>query len=477
MTRWWPLAALLFLIAGILPFALLIFHAVPQADDFVYGALVRQDGLWGGLSHIYAHWSGRVFSNALIMLPTAMSDATGIDRVLAGQIFGAVMLSLLAALAYGALRSLARPHGFWPPEIWQTALGSLLFLYVLLSNARSVRDTLLWVPGLATYAVPAIVGASLYVWLHDRAARGQQLPQTSLLWLCPILALTATANEFTGPALIVIIAASYGIRLGLGAAQHQPRLHAAFALATLAGLAVVLAAPGNETRLAEQTAGGDPVETLVWGPIYFLNYLALRVDSPGLIGWLLLVALASRSREPESPGSAPSASPILVWTPLAVFLAIGVLAFSAGVYGFGSLLPGRAQNQVHLIGMVLATLAVAEAMRVYGPALSAWRRRRAPSLDQRRLIALAIILIALSPQTSRAVYTLATGAAAFEAENRARLAALAHSADAAVQLPRWQHRPLLLVQEDLTPNPNHWINRGIADYFGLASVAVRPPDR
>ena len=362
------------LLAGLVPFALLTSHAVPQADDFVYGAITRSEGLLGGVRQIYQDWSGRFFSNFLIMLPTAIADTTGADRVLVGQMAGFVVFGLLAALAFGTVRLLV-PSA----PLWCIGPASLLFLYVLLSNARSVRDTLLWVPGIATYAVAGILGAGLYVWLHSLAARSRPIPPEALIWLCPLMAVTAGANEFTGPALVIIVAASFGLRAGLAGRPRQPWTHAALALSALIGLAIVLAAPGNETRVAHQSAGGDPLETLIWGPIYFLNYLALRVDSPGLVGWLLVVALIVR-RHDRRQESQPAGAPLLVWVPLAVFAAYGLLAFSAGVFGFGSLLPGRAQNQVHLTGMVLASVAVAEAVRVHGPALSDWRKRRLPGL-------------------------------------------------------------------------------------------------
>ncbi|NBC31907.1 MAG: hypothetical protein GVY13_04455 [Alphaproteobacteria bacterium] len=456
------------LLAGLAPVVCLVFYSVPQADDFFYGALAREHGLAGGIAEMYGSWSGRFLISWLIMLPTVLADETGaalIDPVRGG---GLLMLGALAGLAFYTARLVIPKAAGWP-----AGLAGLVFLYVLLANARSLRDTLYWVPGFAPYAVPAVIGAALYAWLHGAAARGERVPPGHLLWLCPLLAVTAGANEFTGPALVTIVAASVVLRAGLGGRPLQPLVHAALALAALAGTAIVLAAPGNDVRVAQQSAGGDVLETLVWGPIYFLNYLALRVDSPGLAGWLLLVALAVRGAERIS-GTPSPARPLLVWMPLAVFAAYGLLAFSAGVYGLGSLLPGRAQNQVHLTFMVLASLSAAEAARFYGPALSAWLQARAPQLDRRRLALIAVVLIALSPQSWRAAYDLLSGeAAGFAAENRTRLAKLEESpARKKFLVPAWQHRPALLVQEDMAPDPLHWINLNIADYYGHAAVAT-----
>ena len=82
------------LLAGLVPFLVLVSHAVPQADDFAYGAVTRSEGLFGGVWQIYQDWSGRFFSNLLIMLPTAVADATGADRVLVGQMAGFLVLAL-----------------------------------------------------------------------------------------------------------------------------------------------------------------------------------------------------------------------------------------------------------------------------------------------------------------------------------------------------------------------------------------------
>lgn len=456
------------LLAGLAPFVLLIFQAVPQADDFFYGALALEHGLFGGIGEMYGRWSGRFLISFLIMLPTILADETGAMLIDLARIGGLLIFGAISALAFYTARLLIPKAAGWP-----TGLAGLLFLYVVLANARSVRDTLYWVPGFAPYALPAVIGAALYAWLHAAAAEERRLAPGHLLWLCPLLAVTAGANEFTGPALVTIIAASIVLRAGLGGRPLQPLVHTALALPALAGTAIVLAAPGNDVRVAQQSTGGDPLETLVWGPIYFLNYLALRIDSPGLAGWLLLVALAVRGAERRAETPSP-VRPLLVWIPLTVFVVYGLLAFGAGVYGLGSLLPGRAQNQVHLTFMVLASLAAAEAARSYGPALSAWLKARAPRLDRRRLALIAVVLIALSPQSWRAAYDLASGeAAGFAAENRTRLAKLEESpARKKFLLPPWQHHPALLVQEDMAPDPLHWINLSIADYYGHAAVAT-----
>jgi hypothetical protein len=463
-SRWSPIAAGLVAALVIAPFALLTLSAVPQADDFCYAIAAQAHGLWDGTLEFYGNWTGRFFSSLLIMLPSAMAGPDGAALTAAVQGVSLVMLLAVFGLALWTMRLLF-PR--WP---WGLALlAAFVFLAAILGNIRSARDLLYWVSGHATYAIPAILSAGLYVWLHVEAAARRRLSPPWLAGLCPLVLLVSGANEFTGPGLALIAAAGMALRSRLGA-RPQPGFHGALILAACAGFALVLAAPGNHARL-EVAAGGDILETIVWAPIYFLNFAALRIDMPGFFGWLILVWLAAGlyQRRYGRPGDG---APGLVFIPLAVLLAYGLTAFAAGVFGIGSILPARAQNQVLLTAMVLGTVAVAEAARLYGASLEAWLRRRLPALTPGRLAAAGLLLLALSPQALQAWYTALVQAPVFEAEARGHLQQLAAAPRERVELEPLSAKPELLVQEWIQADPDHWVNRCVADYFGHGQVAV-----
>lgn len=460
--RWIPIAAGLVAALVIAPFALLSLSAVPQADDFCYAIAALDHGLWGGTLELYRGWTGRFLSSFLIMLPAAMA---GSDIAALTGAVQAISLAMLLAVSGLALWTMRLLFPRWP---WGFALmAALVFLAAILGNIRSARDLLYWVSGHATYALPAIVSAGLYVRLHVTAAARRRLSPLWLMGLCPLVLVVSGANEFTGPGLALIVAAGMVLRFRLGD-RPQPGFHGALIAAACAGFALVLAAPGNAARL-EVAAGGDILETIVWAPIYFINFAALRIDMPGFFGWLILVWLAAGLYD-RRYGRPSTGSPLLVYMPLAVLLAYGLVAFAAGVFGIGSMLPARAQNQVHLTAMVLGTIAVAEAARLYGPSLEAWLRRRLPALTPGRLAATGLVLLALSPQALQAWYTALVQAPVFEAEARGHLQQLAAAPRERVELEPLSAKPELLVQEWIQADPNHWVNRCVADYFGLGQV-------
>lgn len=455
-------------LAGLAIFAALAAFAVPQADDFCYAAVVRSDGLIGGALAFYHDWTGRIAATLLIMLPWAAADATGVDVV---QVYRAAGLALLALAAVPAALAARR---LWPKAgpAATTAIAATL-LYCLIANARSPRDLFYWLPGAVTYAVPGLLVAVLLVVLLTAAAEDRRVSLPAAVGLC-LLALTAAAgNEFTGAMIATVAVASLWARRGGG--PLQPVLHAGLLVAAAAGLLVQVLAPGTATRTAAATVAagtGDLPGALLWGPVYFTNYLVLRVDAPGVLGWLLLAGLITvwhdrRHGRPHPP------RPDLVWLPLAVFVAAGVAAFAAGYYGIGSMLPARAQNQVHLVGLFALTLATAAFVRSRHPALRAWRSRL-PWATPRRLAVVAVVLILLSPQSIRAVYELIAEAPAYAAAQEGRFARLAAAGNGPVAVAPLPARPRHLHMEDLRPDPAHWVNRCVADYYGIETVVVAP---
>ena len=453
--------------AGLMAIALLAAFAVPQADDFCYGVLVRGSGFIDAVAAFYETWSGRLAASILIMMPVAVADHLSMDLLTVYRIACLSLMVGLAAVSAIAVRAL------WPGlSVRGTILAGGVLAYVLAANMRSPRDLAFWLSGAFTYTVPALVIGATFVLLY-RAARDRNGPSAGLTAVLAILALVAAlCSEAAGP-MVAFVALCWAV---VGRTRGLTTAAATIILAAAVGTAVSFLSPGNVVRADLHGGSGDVVDTVVWAPIYFANYLVLRVDALGTLGWLLLAGLATWAGARRSAGG----SMALIVGAIVAFVGCGLLAFAAGVYGIGSMLPARAQNPVHLLGALALTVAVVEAVRADPAGIAAWMGRRFPFMTRlttrRRVLAVACVLIALSPQGLRALQQVATTAPTYAAEHHVRFDRLAAAAaDADLVLPPLTVRPAFLHMEDVSEDPDHWNNRCVADFFGVGSVRVSPP--
>ena len=448
--------------AGLAAIALLAAFAVPQADDFCYGVLVRGSSLVDAIAAFYEGWSGRLASSVLIMMPVALADHLSIDLL---TVYRLACLSLIVGLVG---LSVIAARALWPGLSTRgTVLAAGVLGYVLAANMRSPRDLAFWLSGAFTYTVPALIIGITFVLLY-RAARDRDGPSTGLTAVLACLAaVAALCSEATGP-MVAFVALCWA---AMGRTRRLSAAAAVIVLAAGLGTVVSFLSPGNAVRADLHGGSGDIVDTIVWAPIYFANYLVLRVDALGTVGWLLLAGLVTAASGRQSVGG----SGRLVAAAVAAFVGCGLLAFAAGVYGIGAMLPARAQNPVHLLGALALTVAVVEAVRADPAGITTWMGRRLAFMTRRRAFALACALIVLSPQGLRALHQVVTTAPTYAAEHEARFDRLAAAGDGAdVVLPSLSVRPAFLHMEDVSDDPGHWNNRCVAGFFGVGSVRTGP---
>lgn len=418
-----------------LPLLALNAFALPQADDFCLAALWRAQGVWDGYWSFWRDWTARLPLVPAMMAPAALADGLGLPLVAAYRL-------VLAALALVLLLGLRWSAGLLLPGVigWRRWVVALVLLAALLAGARSPRDLLLWL-GASSYYLPAGLALGLCFPLLLRPRGG---------WAAPPLALLAgLAVEFGGPAVALIALAA---RLSGG----RPRPCLAAALAGLGGTAFLLLAPATAARQAAGV-GGDWLRALWQAPLETLGFLAFTFSSPAMLGWLLLMLLAGAR---GTPAARPPLRPVAL-----LVLALPLVAFALGLGGAGLVLPARGQQALQLALLLpLSWLALR---------LGEWLRRPlAP-----RLGCFAALLLLAGPNHWVALAEL-PAAARYAAAGEARLAALAQPGEALLTpLPDY---PQLLHQEDLSTDPDYWINRCAADYFGrpaLALFAAAPPGR
>ena len=453
---------------GLLAFVTLALYVVPQADDLCYANYWRKYGLFDGVANIYQTLSGRFVTSTIIMLPNALETNTGLDWLFVHSAISIIIIALYAAFS---LWLIGRFLPLVPSGIRISI--SVVFLFSLLANARSVRDLLYWLSQTANYAIAGLVFLTIFIVLHHSMISRRPVGGPTVALLLPGVFLAGGTHELAGGLLLIAIVTSASVRRATPGVPVQPLAHLLLAVAAVAAFAIVYLAPGNAARASAYPNHGDLIGSFLWGLLLLIEFVFRRMTYPGTLGWLLLVFLLSQVYG-RQVGPRLRLTPLLTWYPIGLFLAAGFFVFAAGYYGQGSPIPARAQNLVYLVGFITFTAVVFAAGRSHGGSVRRWVRRRYPAVTFRRAVLAGVVLLVGSPGLYHAMAAL-DGAATLRTDMRARVDLLAAAEpDRHVTVPALAAPSLLLI-EDMREDPEFWINRCYADLFDVAAVSASAP--
>jgi hypothetical protein len=437
--------------------------ALPQADDFVLAVEGRERGPAGYARHVYAIWSGRWFGHALIAALLASGDPTRsypwlIAGLLACQLLG---LHALVRMVVGAEPSRAGVLGY--------ALG----LFALLFASRpSPAETVYWVSG----AVPYQLSVSSCIFLVALLVRPPPVGRTGA-WLGRGLAVSLLAvcipglHELVGLAALLVVAVGSAVAWRVGS-RTLPLWVVALGCAAV-GLLVVVLAPGNELRGRFFTDARDVEHALGWLARDAARYARVWLLDPKLLAATTLLAVL--------PALARLRPAWIEWRSISwrgiipcAWLAILAAALFAPRWATGGWVPRRVVDTnyaIFVIGWLLSVFVWtrhAEETRVLPDGVRLVARWAALGVFAAALL--------LTGNTPTAMADLTQRASAWHRALGARYA-LARRAgrDGASTLvvPRPPPRPRLFTVLELTPDPDHWANRGFARFFGVRSARVQ----
>jgi hypothetical protein len=447
-----------------LPYLALAFFNYPYWDDYAFAVLVRQQGLWAAQAHYYTTWTGRYFGT---LLQTAANPLTyGWEAGLPLVPLGALAATLLAqALALRTLASLP----------WRRAWGwSAGLLLAQLYTMPSPYSGFYWFASVVIYQVGAVLFLVFPVAVVRslRASRAVGRVAWYGLALSCVAALAGT-NELTLLLAIWLLGwlSWLSYRRGHSAALGR---WLGLLLVALAGGAVLVAAPGNLVRLAQDAPAAPPA---LWRlgaraagqTIFFLTeprQLTALVVLP-----VLLARLGYRYRGARPAGLRLAPGP-------------GLLLLGGGI-GLAMLLLCRvgwgypATRILNLLWFWLLTgwlLVLWAALPASGPARpGAWLRRL-------RLPVWLYVALLAGGGTERAAWReLLENAPAWQRQQRARTLAIraAHRAGAreVSVAPLHDVRPhgVLLLGETLSPAASARPNQDAAAWYGLDSLRLSRP--
>jgi hypothetical protein len=461
------LSSLIFL-AGVGLFAYTGTFARLWADDYCYSAVTGQGGLWGGVAEWYMH-SGNRFSSAAAV---AISDWFG--PAIVGLLPAAFLVLQTGAWIFFLfqVRRLLnwRTSGYW------LVLFALVQVYFLTLLAPDRLQTIYWRMGMFHYSLPLPL-LLIQLGLVARWASGAALPRFWLLLLAAFLALFAGGNSETFAFLQLGL---WGLILAavLVFLHGQRRMHTALLLlaplvGSLLALVIMFFSPQNADRLAVMPPPDNlwlviPVTLRHVGDFVF--YAIRGQLTPMLVFVLCAAAVSLLSLRAGNALLSVRAALLALALSLLVMLALIAASFFPSSYAGLQYPSGRALMPAAfalLAGIGAAVFFAAHALQcLMRPAHLRWLT-----------LAALVLLLAASLYPFRA--------ASVQMQDVDRLSAWAQRWDDRDQHIRQnlaagnldiQAREVEVVWslEDMGPEPDFWINRCAAVYYGAHTITANP---
>ncbi len=464
--RTWSVLLVLILLLALARHIWLAFYVHPYADDFSYAVAGMRHPLLERLAQEYTSWNGRYFSNILVLRSPLV---LGLERGLVLYRLMPIALILLTWYAfYRFLSALAGTSAYRIPLASIALAGVLLLLHGMPDASEGVY----WYTGAVTYQVPNALGLILLANWITALRDAQRAPD--LLWWCVQSALVITiagCNELHMAYLVLFhVGLLFWCRKCVPQAQ---RIVLVLLLLSIACGLVVAIAPGNATRGANFPLRHDILRTLGYSAAQTGRFIGTWLLDPVFLIASILFVVWRRS----TPNARVLFTPFLdrraaLVLPVAVvFVAMIVTYWPTGLLG-----QYRTLNAAwyFFLPSWFAMLAVWE------PRSPQWSR---PDILPRKVLEgltiVAALMFLFAGRDGQLTDDLLSGRAGRYdraiTERYALIAAAIASGDGTrLQLPIVEPLESLVILP-LSPSPDHWMNRSMADYFGNAQLNIIAP--
>ena len=461
----------------LLPFLLLSFFVWPSSDDYALAVMYEGNGsFWGVLKALYGDWGGR-YSAWLGALPGPyLVKNLWFYRLLVAATL--VLLGLSVRWFWKGLLA-GVPH----KSIHSLAAGVFLLLWFQVMPGTA--DSLYWYSGMVVYTWPLIV----FFFLAGGMLRSSTAMPLKILFF-PATFLLVGFNEIAAVTALLLIAA-WWLMTGQ---KEQLWLKISLLLVVIAGLSLLLFSPGNARRMAHFANNSNFWDALHISLISLGKLNAIHLQSISLwlvvllvFPWLHLIGMPASSSDEKRAAGPPRwlrhINPVMVFIGGQTIL-WGLLFIPAWSMGINP--PLRVYNFLSPFWLLWLVGLLTAIRHHYGKnAVKDW-----PVFQGRGLKAM-VLLVAFSLMVNfvkipggemvfggnvpMAWHDLAFRAVPYSNAMHQREALLDEAllkGDTALILPPLHNPPGTIHFLDIFPDPDHWINRLVAEYYGLEEIVV-----
>ncbi len=450
------------------------------ADDYCTAGVLQSKGFVGAQRYWYITWTGRF----AFTLAVSLADLVGAELT---RFLPFIVLTLWLVTTVWTLSHLLSTIRVAHPWIASILLGELV-IFATLDTTPNVVQSFYWQTGLLTYVVPLILLTSYVGVVVQRCAAKASPVRATPFWVTLSAGLAFLAGGFSETSLGLQIAAFFAaLVVCMVVASPRSRrgllfLIGAGLVGSLLALAVVWAAPGNERRLVEDFSSRHPQFSFsVVARSLFLSFLFLRnavVSAPltnALLVFVPALSAVEASGVTSEKGGAPTHEPksgsgswTLAFLPIIAFFLI--LSSAVPFIVLGDRLPPERARMIPQFVFVAATVCWSY---VAGTVLRRSRLLRGDTRSPSLILASSVIigLLVLSPirHTHRLLALgseFRTFAGMWDRRDR-EIRNVALRGEGHLTIRALSHTMNL---GDITPDPRFWVNRCVAEYYGLKSI-------
>jgi len=459
------------LLAGLSVYTWAGFFSRLWADDYCYSAVVQSQGIFSGTIYWY-QVGGNRFS---ALWGVGLSDLFG--PAVTAWLPGVMILLWVIAWVF-TITHLAQRLGWHPRAEW-ALLAALVLVYFNLLMAPHILQSLFWRMGMLHYTLPLILFL-FNLGLLARAWPKQDDPYRRLLPTavgCALLAFVAaglseTYVAFQTGALLV----GLGLAIILVSPSMRLRVFALLAPAlvlSLLAMGIMALSPANAWRqalLPPPTHIGELITYTLRFSMEFIIDSLRTLPLPGLVFGVLFFGFGLAAGQPTDKGlnkRGMAASIILI---LSLGFGLVVCAIAPSAYA-GLQYPAERALTVarfaFLIAIGFAAFIGGCLTRELGP-----RNLRMVVTPAVLLILLAGSLYVLQSLTYpvNEGQVLQARAQRWDARHELILGARANG----MKVLSVQEVDVVTSLEDIGPDPDHWVNHCVAQYYRLDSITALP---
>ena len=440
------------------------------ADDYCTAGIFLSNGLIGAQKYWYTHWSGRYS----FYFAVDVAEFGGVELVP----FLPLGTLLVWWLTVGWFIYQAGRLRKWSSPIIRAVAWSGLIIYAALDGTPDIVQSLYWRTGMLTYIAPLIVLTGYFGLLLYQSRRFQSA--TTWPWMSLSFLLTFVAAGFSETFAVVQTLLLCYVFIGcfaMGATTLKKNLLPTIVvglLGSVVGMIVMFIAPGNQFR---QAYFSEPslilaVPLAVRFTIVYLQQIVLSL--PLMITLVISIFWGLRVQPTSNlpPRSQNIIRLSLALLPLMAFF-LTLASFLPAAWGMSVSLPTRAI----IIPQFILTCFIAVWGYLIGFLLTQSVFVKA-HLNSRYFVGVSavtmVVLIILGPisatSNTLALAPPARSLAEFWDTRHELIQAAKATGTMDLEVPILPYSASL---EDIGPDPNHWVNNCVAQYYGIQSIVAR----
>lgn len=313
-------------------------YAFPRADELYRASRARTIGVPASIAKEYRGASGRWAGTGIAYALGATLNEERYYGLLLGGIAAVTPLAVYALLGLLLGQALSRAA---------RAGLALAFFALFWTGLPSPPDGFYWLTGILENPLAISLCGLILAGLFHSGGWVGRWRWVAAAGLAAAAATTVGFHELYG--LMLLVTLSIGTVLAF-ATRHASRwVWAAVTVAAAAGLAVVVAAPGNAARMATMPPGARTMEQLAATARFWTGFYATWLFDPKLLAAtaLLLTLPPFHAAAPDWLVARRVLWAVTVPTTTLILLAIPIVVMWRLTAGLGA--PGRTQSAVYLV--------------------------------------------------------------------------------------------------------------------------------